>query len=138
MGSAIICSSLHGITFKISNFWYCQLFKKLKILEWKSLPGILKTNLELVTYSSTLIFNNWENLIFSDTTRKPRPGEIDGKGNQTFCVCLRHVEFEKNMLFKFSLDYHYTTVEKMTKQIENGEFLEHAVFSSNKYGTRWI
>ncbi|XP_057304762.1 uncharacterized protein LOC130641810 isoform X2 [Hydractinia symbiolongicarpus] len=47
----------------------------------------------------------------SHTTRKPRPGEIDGK------------------------DYHYTTVEKMTKQIENGEFLEHAVFSSNKYGT---
>jgi len=47
----------------------------------------------------------------SHTTRKPRPGEVDGK------------------------DYHYTDVETITKQIEAGEFLESAVFSGNTYGT---
>lgn len=47
----------------------------------------------------------------SHTTRKPRPGEVDGK------------------------DYHYTDVETVTQQINNGEFLESAVFSGNTYGT---
>jgi len=47
----------------------------------------------------------------SHTTRKPRPGETDGK------------------------DYHFAEKESILKQIENGEFLESAEFSGNVYGT---
>ncbi|KAM4689366.1 guanylate kinase isoform 1-T4 [Discoglossus pictus] len=47
----------------------------------------------------------------SHTTRNPRPGEANGK------------------------DYHFVTREDMQKGIDNGEFIEHAVFSGNMYGT---
>lgn len=47
----------------------------------------------------------------SHTTRKPRPGEVNGK------------------------DYHYVTQEAMQAGIDNGEFIESAVFSGNMYGT---
>ena len=47
----------------------------------------------------------------SHTTRKPREGEVDG------------------------VNYHYVEVEAMEKAIENDEFIEHAVFSGNMYGT---
>ncbi|KAE8595485.1 hypothetical protein XENTR_v10015759 [Xenopus tropicalis] len=47
----------------------------------------------------------------ADTTRKPRPGEADGK------------------------DYHFVSLDDMKKGIERGEFIEHAVFSGNMYGT---
>ncbi|XP_078035892.1 guanylate kinase isoform X1 [Augochlora pura] len=47
----------------------------------------------------------------SHTTRKPRPGEEDGK------------------------HYYFTTKERMQEQIEMGEFLETATFSGNLYGT---
>ncbi|XP_075070240.1 guanylate kinase isoform X2 [Mixophyes fleayi] len=47
----------------------------------------------------------------SHTTRKPRPGEADGK------------------------DYHFVTVQEMQRGIDSGEFIEHAVFSGNMYGT---
>lgn len=47
----------------------------------------------------------------SHTTRKPRPGEVNGK------------------------DYHYVTREVMQAAIDNGEFIESAVFSGNMYGT---
>lgn len=47
----------------------------------------------------------------SHTTRKPRPGEVNGK------------------------DYHYVTREVMQAGIDNDEFIESAVFSGNMYGT---
>ncbi|XP_066537138.1 guanylate kinase isoform X3 [Hoplias malabaricus] len=47
----------------------------------------------------------------SHTTRKPRPGEENGK------------------------DYHYVSREVMKAGIENGEFIENAEFSGNMYGT---
>jgi len=47
----------------------------------------------------------------SHTTRKPRPGETDGK------------------------DYYYVSREEMLKAIEKDEFVEHAEFSGNIYGT---
>ncbi|XP_024224974.1 guanylate kinase isoform X4 [Bombus impatiens] len=47
----------------------------------------------------------------SHTTRSPRPGEENGK------------------------HYHFTTKDKMQKQIEQDEFLETATFSGNMYGT---
>uniref|UniRef100_A0A3Q3X1N5 Guanylate kinase n=1 Tax=Mola mola TaxID=94237 RepID=A0A3Q3X1N5_MOLML len=47
----------------------------------------------------------------SHTTRKPRPGEENGK------------------------DYHYVTREAMQAGIDNGEFIENADFSGNMYGT---
>ncbi|XP_018613230.1 guanylate kinase isoform X3 [Scleropages formosus] len=47
----------------------------------------------------------------SHTTRKPRPGEENGK------------------------DYHYVSREAMQAGIANGEFIENAEFSGNMYGT---
>ncbi|XP_077123906.1 guanylate kinase isoform X3 [Ranitomeya variabilis] len=47
----------------------------------------------------------------SHTTRGPRPGEANGK------------------------DYHFVTREEMQRGIDNGDFIEHAVFSGNMYGT---
>ncbi|XP_069107652.1 guanylate kinase-like [Argopecten irradians] len=47
----------------------------------------------------------------SHTTRKPRSGEEDGK------------------------DYHFVEKEVFAEMIENGDFLEHAQFSANCYGT---
>ncbi|XP_033104796.1 guanylate kinase-like isoform X2 [Anneissia japonica] len=47
----------------------------------------------------------------SHTTRKPRGSEVDGK------------------------DYHFTTREDMLSAIGRGEFIEHAEFSGNLYGT---
>ena len=48
----------------------------------------------------------------SHTTRNPRPGEVNG------------------------LHYHFTTREEMEVAIQNGEFLESAVFANNMYGKR--
>lgn len=47
----------------------------------------------------------------SHTTRKPRQGEENGR------------------------EYHFVTREEILKSIENNEFLEHAEFSGNIYGT---
>ena len=47
----------------------------------------------------------------SHTTRKPRAGEQDGR------------------------EYHFVTQEEIKRGIEKGEFLEHAQFSGNYYGT---
>ncbi len=47
----------------------------------------------------------------SATTRAPREGEIDGK------------------------DYFFVSHEKFAEMVENGEFLEHAQYVENRYGT---
>ena len=59
------------------------------------------------------LFEIEEDLYFSvsATTRKPRPGEIDG------------------------VHYSFKTVEEFERDIENGEMLEHATFNGNYYGT---
>jgi guanylate kinase len=50
-------------------------------------------------------------LSISATTREPRPGEVDGR------------------------DYHFLTPEEFRRRVEGGEFLEHAGYSGNYYGT---
>ncbi|KAI7855900.1 guanylate kinase [Circinella umbellata] len=47
----------------------------------------------------------------SHTTRKPRPGEVNGK------------------------DYHFVEKEKMQQEVSAGKFIESATFSGNMYGT---
>jgi guanylate kinase len=47
----------------------------------------------------------------SATTRKPRPGEQDG------------------------VDYHFLTPEQFAARVESGDFVEHATYSGNMYGT---
>ncbi|CAG9529743.1 unnamed protein product [Cercopithifilaria johnstoni] len=47
----------------------------------------------------------------SHTTRKPRPGEVDGR------------------------NYWFVTVEKFKEMIKNKEFLEYTTFGDNMYGT---
>jgi guanylate kinase len=50
-------------------------------------------------------------LSVSATTRPPRAGEVDGR------------------------DYHYLDREEFDRRARDGEFLEHATYSGNRYGT---
>jgi guanylate kinase len=50
-------------------------------------------------------------LSVSATTRKPRPGEQDG------------------------VDYHFLTPEQFAAHVDAGDFVEHATYSGNMYGT---
>jgi guanylate kinase len=50
-------------------------------------------------------------LSVSATTRKPRPGELDG------------------------VDYHFLTPQEFEAHVADGDFVEHATYSGNKYGT---
>jgi guanylate kinase len=50
-------------------------------------------------------------LSVSATTRAPRPGEVDG------------------------VDYHFLTPAEFERRIEEGDFLEWAAYSGNRYGT---
>jgi guanylate kinase len=50
-------------------------------------------------------------LSVSATTRPPRPGEVDGR------------------------DYHFLSDEEFEKRLVGGEFLEHAMYAGNHYGT---
>jgi len=50
-------------------------------------------------------------LSVSATTRAPRPGEQDG------------------------VDYHFLTPEEFDRHVDAGEFVEHATYSGNRYGT---
>jgi guanylate kinase len=50
-------------------------------------------------------------LSVSATTREPRPGEEAGR------------------------DYHFLTPEEFDRRVEAGDFLEHATYSGNRYGT---
>jgi guanylate kinase len=50
-------------------------------------------------------------LSVSATTRAPRPGEVDG------------------------VDYHFLTPQEFERRVHAGEFVEHADYSGNRYGT---
>jgi guanylate kinase len=50
-------------------------------------------------------------LSVSATTRAPRPGEEDGR------------------------DYHFLSTDEFEKRLQRGEFLEHAEYAGNRYGT---
>jgi guanylate kinase len=52
-------------------------------------------------------------LAVSATTREPRPGEVNG------------------------VDYHFLGQPDFDRRAEAGEFLEHAVYAANSYGTLW-
>ena len=52
-------------------------------------------------------------LSVSATTREPRPGEVNG------------------------VDYHFLSQADFDRRAEAGEFLEHAVYAGNSYGTLW-
>jgi len=62
----------------------------------------------------TRLFKEYPNVFafsVSHTTRNPRPGETHGK------------------------DYYFVAKDVMQKSIDDGEFLEHATFGGNLYGT---
>jgi guanylate kinase len=50
-------------------------------------------------------------LSVSATTRPPRPGEVDGR------------------------DYWFLSPEEFDRRVESGDFVEHAVYAGNRYGT---
>lgn len=65
---------------------------------------------------STVVFKAIENrsdICFSTsvTTRKPRPGEVDGR------------------------EYFFVDLDRFKEMVENDELLEHAVYVANSYGT---
>ena len=65
---------------------------------------------------STVVFKaieNRENVCFSisATTRKPRPGEVDGR------------------------EYFFVDLERFQEMVDNNELLEHAEYVANRYGT---
>uniref|UniRef100_A0A668SBC5 Guanylate kinase-like domain-containing protein n=1 Tax=Oreochromis aureus TaxID=47969 RepID=A0A668SBC5_OREAU len=79
----------------------------------------------------------------SHTTRNPRPGEEDGKGLNKLpmllgatllpvAAVLSSEDIEMSASFSY---YHFTTREAMQEGIDKGEFIEHAEFSGNMYGT---
>ena len=59
--------------------------------------------------SQRFSYNSLHQLL--DTTRSPRPGEVDGK------------------------QYHFVTPQKFRALLQEGAFIEHAEFSGNLYGT---
>ena len=63
------------------------------------------------TVAKTLLKNKDYCFSVSSTTRKPRPGEING------------------------VDYDFISWEEFESRIENGEMLEHAQYVGNLYGT---
>ncbi|XP_005746836.1 guanylate kinase 1b isoform X1 [Pundamilia nyererei] len=87
----------------------------------------------------------------SHTTRNPRPGEEDGKGLNKLPMLLgatllpvaavlssEDIEMSAscpNESETTDEDYHFTTREAMQEGIDKGEFIEHAEFSGNMYGT---
>ena len=50
-------------------------------------------------------------LAVSATTRPPRPGEVDGR------------------------DYHFLSPEEFDQRVRQGDFVEHAEYAGNRYGT---
>jgi guanylate kinase len=50
-------------------------------------------------------------LAVSATTRPPRPGEVDGR------------------------DYYFLSDDEFDERVERGDFVEHAVYAGNRYGT---
>jgi guanylate kinase len=50
-------------------------------------------------------------LSVSATTREPRPGEVDGR------------------------DYWFLSPEEFDRRVQQGDFVEHAVYAGNRYGT---
>jgi guanylate kinase len=50
-------------------------------------------------------------LAVSATTRQPRPGEVDGR------------------------DYYFLSAEEFARRVAAGEFVEHAIYAGNRYGT---
>src|SRR5688572_5197239 len=55
--------------------------------------------------------NPFKLILFLDTTRQPRPGEVNG------------------------IQYHFVTREEFNDLIKQNKFIEHAEFSGNLYGT---
>ena len=76
-------------------------------------------------------------MLISDTTRNPRPGEVEGKGqyyldtSSLFLIALH--QCDNLTLFA---DYHFVSQDDMKKLISDDAFIEHACFSGNMYGTR--
>ena len=56
--------------------------------------------------------------------------------NKTHTVCTHVAVCEAISLVVLFLEYHFVSREEMQSKVDNGHFIEHAVFSGNMYGTR--
>ncbi|XP_040355301.1 guanylate kinase isoform X1 [Ixodes scapularis] len=76
-------------------------------------------------------FGDYFALSVSHTTRKPRPGEVNGKGEES---ALDRGTRRVTYVF-LPADYHFISRDEMEQAIEAGEFIEYTEFSGNLYGT---
>ena len=69
--------------------------------------------------------------MIAGTTRVPKEGETQGKGNY-------NATHQKSCLLNYEtfLEYHFTTKEEMHTGINGGEYLEWVEYSDAMYGTR--
>uniref|UniRef100_A0A663M4T5 guanylate kinase n=1 Tax=Athene cunicularia TaxID=194338 RepID=A0A663M4T5_ATHCN len=66
----------------------------------------------------------------------PRPVVLSGPSGAGKSTLLKKLLEEYENIFGFSVShYHFVTREDMQKEIDAGEFIEHAEFSGNMYGT---
>nr|AKG62136.1 guanylate kinase 1 [Sphenodon punctatus] len=66
----------------------------------------------------------------------PRPVVLSGPSGAGKSTLLKKLLKEYENVFGFSVShYHFVTREQMQKEINAGEFIEHAEFSGNMYGT---
>lgn len=87
---------------------FCRVMSKVKPVVISGPSGTGKSTL------LKLLFKEYENAFgfsVSHTSRAPRQGEVNGE------------------------HYHFSSKEKMQEEIEAGQFIEHAQFSGNLYGT---
>ncbi|XP_049267898.1 guanylate kinase isoform X1 [Rhipicephalus sanguineus] len=81
-------------------------------------------------------FGDYFALSVSHTTRKPRPGEVNGKGKNGHCRVVQKTRLDMCVIARLPFsDYHFISRDEMEQAIEAGEFIEYTEFSGNLYGT---
>nr|XP_013037947.2 guanylate kinase isoform X4 [Anser cygnoides] len=66
----------------------------------------------------------------------PRPVVLSGPSGAGKSTLIKKLFKDYENVFGFSVShYHFVTREEMKKEIDAGEFIEHAEFSGNMYGT---
>ncbi|XP_066847462.1 guanylate kinase isoform X3 [Anser cygnoides] len=77
-------------------------------------------------------------LLLRGSMQGPRPVVLSGPSGAGKSTLIKKLFKDYENVFGFSVShYHFVTREEMKKEIDAGEFIEHAEFSGNMYGTRY-
>ncbi|XP_066847463.1 guanylate kinase isoform X4 [Anser cygnoides] len=75
-------------------------------------------------------------LLLRGSMQGPRPVVLSGPSGAGKSTLIKKLFKDYENVFGFSVShYHFVTREEMKKEIDAGEFIEHAEFSGNMYGT---